>query len=599
MQIGFNSNIQQINNNLKIDRKKSNPINFCGNDSLQLSPEAKFEKDTIKLTNMLFSGERVYIDQINSALENDTEIKKLNQLANNYKSSKSLQDKVELLKHEEKMLWQELEKPHIGLIRNFEALVKAGRKRDDIMPAVKISALNGLGRTLQAYDKLNIQYKKDDSKPDILKKVIKDTSDKDPYAKDIKMKALSIGSRFFSDKNKLSEFLKFVIENTEIKEVKAFASKRLSENQYKEEASIKKLSDVSATQEEKRNALVNLGSKRSTKLTQMLPSMIKNNKLEQPLQVASVWAAGRCQSEESFQLLHKISNNNKERNLELREMALHSLSLYLRKHKIEVKQTLNNVINEKSELSDLAKILLEKSEGRYNIEDKELNNLKMSEEEKADYKKTRDQYAKLDHALNIKDANWTDRALAPSANALKTVTNKGSRAHIVNDTMTRIITEDTGKREFVEDALYGGHFTDSITGINCYEPLKGSTIIISEKSLNDKTKCNVLAHEFNHNFLCDAMEKIDIAKLNYLYEKAKKEGKCLDDYAALNKLEYFAQGYEAYATVYKPHSAMIDNNDYLLGGFSHVRSTLKRKDPELYNFIKYCIEKYGKTPANK
>ena len=123
--------------------------------------------------------------------------------------------------------------------------------------------------------------------------------------------------------------------------------------------------------------------------------------------------------------------------------------------------------------------------------------------------------------------------------------------------------------------------------------MNNNSVIISKPDLQGDD--NMLAHEFNHVALFLAIQKDekDFKKLLQLYNKAKDNDKFLDYYAAQDHLEYFAQGYEAYVSMYKPHKLLIRNNEFDQSKF-HIRSTLKHKDPELYEFIEYCIKKYGK-----
>lgn len=595
MQIGFNSSIQNINKVFKIDGKKSNPIAFCGNDEFEPSPELKAENEAKDITRLLISTKNPYLKPIVSFVTPDSASIELEELAENYSFSKTKQNKVKLLEHEENMLWQELDKPYLGVKRNLFELVQAGRTEDDIIPAVKIAALNGIIRTHNAYDSMDVRTAKDNHKLEILKKVVKNTSDDEPYAKDIKETAIYAASFVYAGRSNISEFLEYVIDNTNFESVKNTASRSLMGSQFNEDKAISMLTDDSSSLMKKRTSLINLATLQSKKLTGLLPSMIKDDNLPQPLKITSVWAAGRCQSEDSFKLLHQIANNKSEKDLELREMALHSFALYLRKNEGEVKHTLKSVVAEKSDLSELAQILLEKTEGRYNQKDRELNNFNLSDESKTEYKEFRDKYVQSQKKMNIKNTNIIDRALSPFREALKNITNGGSKAHFLNDTATNVFTDEAGKRIFDEDALYGGQFYDATTGVNSYEPsTNNSTIVIMEKYLNSELKENVLAHEFNHNFEYE-LTKQDAIELKMLYENAVNGNKCLDDYAALNESEYFAQGYEAYTSVYKPHSSMIYNDDFQMGSGSHVRSSLKRKDPDLYNFIEHCIDKYGKN----
>ena len=61
----------------------------------------------------------------------------------------------------------------------------------------------------------------------------------------------------------------------------------------------------------------------------------------------------------------------------------------------------------------------------------------------------------------------------------------------------------------------------------------------------------------------------------------------MDSYAKTNVREYFAQGCEAYISPYKPLNTFlsIDRANGTIYG-------LMEKDPELYEFVKKCIEKY-------
>ena len=277
-------------------------------------------------------------------------------------------------------------------------------------------------------------------------------------------------------------------------------------------------------------------------------------------------------------------------------MDLHKLVMYVKQHKADVKQILHKIIAQKSDLSELAQILLEKTEGRYHSRDYELNRLGLSAQEKEQFITARNEYIQT-HGYNLlvnpQEANYLDRALAPFKKTIEVIVQKGSRAHIIEDTETLVFPEYAGKRSFVPNIECGGYFYDSLRGVNKFGPGMPSTVIMHKNELLDKDKSNTLAHEFNHNFLHEILDEEDSTTLSRLYKQAVKDKKCLDDYAALNVSEYFAQGYEAYCSIYKPHISMIDNSDYVYGGSCHVRSTLKRKDPELYNFIEYCIKKYN------
>ncbi|MFA6989431.1 MAG: hypothetical protein WC197_05115 [Candidatus Gastranaerophilaceae bacterium] len=602
LQIFFNPQVKQTNN-INNQKTKASHVSFCGiNDSFEKTsnPQADFEKDA-QLFAEKFSKTGMLSPALLEKLEkNDVNAIELDKLAKKYKKTLSLEDKKALLKHEEKILWQELDKPEIGVFRNLEDLISIDVKTPEFIPFIKLNALTGLNRTSQAYEALGMQFEDKAEKFEILQNVMKNTSDNSPYAFQIKDGSFETASFIAPDRKKLREFLNDVIKNEANDKIKNKAQKVLNKRKYDEIQLLKSLNDTQISIEQRKSAIEILGENFSEKLKEILPQMIKNKNTDNVLKTAAIWAAGRSQSKEAFELLYTIANDKNEKNLEYREMALHSIALYVKHNKDQVKQTFHNVIDEKSDLSELALILLEKVEGRFNQKDHELDRLGILKENKKRFEQARNKYIQTPgYKLNVQQTNWVDRALAPLNNAFEKITQKGSKAHIVEDTMTLIFPEEAGKRSFDENFEYGGEFSDSTTGVNLSTPGKPSTIIFSKNLLNSITKENVLAHEFNHNFLHDLLDKNDKKKLNELYEKAKTDKKCLDDYAALADYEYFAQGYEAYCTVYKPHSAMINNDDYIYGGGCHVRSTLKRKDPELYNFIEYCIKKYnGKSESS-
>jgi hypothetical protein len=601
LNIFFNPQVKQTNN---IDKRQANTsrVSFCGTEDSFVKTsdtQAEFEKDAKLYTEQMLETAQGSSLLLKKLKKSDVNAIELNKLAEKYKKTLSLEDKKALLKHEEKILWQELEKPEIGVFRNIKEMKNArmNLKPSEIIPVIKLSALMGLSRMRQAYDDLDIKFEDGAKKLEILQNVIRNTPDDSLYAFKIKERSLNNALGVSPDRTQLCDFLNYVIKNETNDKIKNRAEKYLYGRKYDETKLIESLNNDQIIIDQKKSIIKTLGMNYSEKLKEILPQIIKNENTDKDIKTAAIWAAGRCQSQKAFDLLYKITNNKDEKNPEQREMALHSLALYVKNNKDQVKQTLHNVIAEKSDLSKLAQILLEKVEGRFNEKDHELDHLGFSEEDKKKFEESRKEYIQThDDNLNIQQTNWVDRALAPLAAALEKIAQNGSKAHIQKDTYTLIFPENAGKRNFVQNVEYGGDFNDSIMSANLSGPGMPSKIIVNENRLKLKTKANILAHEFNHNFLHDLLNKEDTKTLNELYEKAKAGEKCLDDYAALNVYEYFAQGYEAYCTVYKPHSAMIDNDDYVLGGRCHVQSTLKRKDPELYDFIEHCIKKYNKKP---
>ncbi|MEI8390405.1 MAG: hypothetical protein WCG23_11045 [bacterium] len=583
MQLLFNPKIKQVNNFIG-SKANSNRIGFCGQkDSFQKTsdPPVDFEEESISYANFLLKGGALRLDPLWKLQEKDANNIKLKELAREYKKTLSIEDKKTLLKHEEKILWQELEKPEIGYFRNIGNLRK---KKGVELPVVKISALNGLNRMLQAYSALDIKWENNEEKLKILKNVMKNTPDDSAYSFIIKNQCIIIASFIAPAKEKFAEFLEDVCQNDTNDKIRNLTKELLDFNKYDEAKLINTLKNNQENNDRKKSAIKALGLKKSGQLIKILPEIIQNKKTAKSIKTVAIWAAGRCQSPEIFKVLYKIANN-KNRNLEDREMALHSLSMYIKKNKEQVLQTRRNIIAEKSELSELAQILLDKTENKFNAQDYELNNLKMSKEDKAKYIEAKNKYIQTQEKLNPQQKNWVDRALLPLGKVVKNIVENGSKTYIMKDTATFIFPKNAGQRDFYSAIELGGEFMDSNMAI--------STVIFNEAQLNRKDKHNTLAHEFNHNFTDDILDQNDKKVLADLYKQAKDTDKCLDYYAALDEWEYFAQGYEAFCSVYKPHVSMIYNDDYLQGGGSHTRFTLKRKDPALYKFIEHCIKKYN------
>ena len=444
----------------------------------------------------------------------------------------------------------------------------------------------------QAYSALGIKWENNEEKLKILKNVMKNTPDNSAYAYQIKRKCMTTAKFVSPAKEKFVEFLEDLSQKDTNDKIKEIAIMLLDFNKYDEDKLIKTLISNRENNDRKKSAIKALGLKRSEQLKKILPEIIQNKKTDKSIKTTAIWAAGRCQSREAFELLYKIANN-KNRNLEEREMALSSLAMYIKKNKEQVMQTRKNIIAEKSELSELAQILLDKTENRFNAQDYELNNIDMSREDKARYIEAKTKYVQTQEKLNPQHNNWIDRALMPLGKAVKNLVENGSKTRIIKDTATSIFPENAGQRDFNSDVELGGDFEDSNIGATFFIGGTPRTIIFNKNQLKRKDKHNTLAHEFNHNFTDDMLDQDDKKTLNNIYKQAKAADKCLDCYAALNEWEYFAQVYEAFCSVYKPHVLMIYNDDYLQGGGSHTRFTLKRKDPALYEFIEHCIKKYN------
>ena len=88
---------------------------------------------------------------------------------------------------------------------------------------------------------------------------------------------------------------------------------------------------------------------------------------------------------------------------------------------------------------------------------------------------------------------------------------------------------------------------------------------------------NTIAHEFAHQVHLVALGKSETREIRVLYERARREGRFLDYYAAANEHEYFAQGYEAYISEQKRPLAGVTGR--------HTKRELQAADPALYLFL--------------
>ena len=100
---------------------------------------------------------------------------------------------------------------------------------------------------------------------------------------------------------------------------------------------------------------------------------------------------------------------------------------------------------------------------------------------------------------------------------------------------------------------------------------------------------NLFYHEFAHFILFSLLTDEEVIRLEQLYEIAKQKGLYLDDYAAVNPSEYFAQAFEAYFSVSKSSILRILQTmsySYLTCKYClHTKEDLEQKDPEMVAFI--------------
>ena len=86
-----------------------------------------------------------------------------------------------------------------------------------------------------------------------------------------------------------------------------------------------------------------------------------------------------------------------------------------------------------------------------------------------------------------------------------------------------------------------------------------------------------LVHELAHQVHLYALPRVKRDRITVLYRRAKRDGLCLDYYAASNEAEYFAQGVEAFFSYVKVAGQPVTHG--------HTHFELRRRDPELFALI--------------
>lgn len=500
-----------------------------------------------QLYQRFINGDR---PEYNYDLESDKPIQELNILAEKYKQSKSLNDKKILLEKEREILYQELNHPELTLARNYKNisnLIPQNITKESTKNLINNFNLCALIRIESMGTPFESKYSK--HKIQSLNKIYDRTNAKALYGMENKTQIDNIIDwvEFYNTKNESNK------TPEPIKSIK--------------------------TLEEFEDALL-FGTKSDYPIIyRKINKVLKNEKANPEYKHLAVWGAGKYRSDVFFNKLKEIALNKSEKDIKLRELAIHSTALYIKERPEEVKTIMSTIEKDKTIFSPLAKIINQKINGEYNKEHKELKGL--TQKERKQYLSLKKRYIKSDSNINIHSQNAIDKALLFYKKILGHFVNNGNKCIITNDTYTKIKTNSTGKRCFTNGLFNSGDFYDSFTGINTTKD-----ILVNKKKFNSYTNTSVLGHECAH-----ALNRLftikDWDKLKKLYSNALNEGNILDNYGKRNFLEYFAQGCEAYISEYKPHSVLLKNH-----GSTNTRYDLLIKDPELFKFIKYCIKKY-------
>ena len=178
-------------------------------------------------------------------------------------------------------------------------------------------------------------------------------------------------------------------------------------------------------------------------------------------------------------------------------------------------------------------------------------------------------------SLSARQRAVIDSAVAPLAEYLPQLARAGARHYLL--AYDQRPSEICSLRDSAEGKTLDGRYYDSIRGVAGRVTASGIEYLETAASGG----ANTIAHEFAHQVHMTAMCKAEVRTIHNLYEQARREGRALDYYAAVNEMEYFAQGYEAFISDYKRPSAGVTAR--------HTNRELLMRDPELYSFlVKTC-----------
>ncbi len=567
MQINLGFNLNNIKNISKVSQPTSSSVAFKGvEDNFEIKdPDKKLLSMAKVLVNKQFSEglSKQDFKQLKQFRKLDNNQKDLNQLCEKYEETLDRDDKIAILKQENKILMQEIEHPEIGLIRNYreiedsfgpegESFFDQYKNKKEALDVVKILAVNALLRQLDASMDLKADFMGLD-KIDLIQDTLETTQNE--VLRSVSENLVD-GLLYLKDK-----------DNDEVEEV-----------DYSND--IRKLSNSKTKTDAKIEVLKELGEANVQEIKGFLPPILKAEKVDNDLKQAAIWAAGRCQSEENYSLVKGIAQD-KDQDIQTRKLALHSLALYNKTNKSEIKEVLSKVKKEGDLLGELSNILLEKITQKYNTADWELDKLGLSDEKKKEYKKLKNSFIDSGRNFNVWQTNMIDRALAPFKKIVEKLQKDDVQVVFDDETYTKYKTDGLGVRTFYDELENNGDFADSLTGVA--SPYMS---FIHFNVLKGRSKNNILAHEFNHLFYDNKMDEKDRKKLTCLYEKAVDKNRCMNDYAALNEAEYFAEALNAYSSPYVPQKYQLaEDKDKI---------DLSQKDPEMFKFIEYCIDKYSK-----
>jgi hypothetical protein len=159
----------------------------------------------------------------------------------------------------------------------------------------------------------------------------------------------------------------------------------------------------------------------------------------------------------------------------------------------------------------------------------------------------------------------------PFAGWLRRVAKNGGRHDLMHECER---TTDASERAWLRGRrTFDGRVWDDVRGIG------GLCAATGVEALDDAHTggFQTLVHELAHQVHLYALPRVKRDRITVLYRRAKRDGLCLDYYAASNEAEYFAQGVEAFFSYVKVAGQPVTHG--------HTHFELRRRDPELFALI--------------
>lgn len=527
------------------------------------------------------NGERPEYKPDNS----DKAQKELDVLAQQYKQSMTVENKATLIAKEREMLYGELLHPEHTLSRNYEKISAIMPKEftpQETEDTLRLFNVTGITRM----ERLGGAYKHPTSKENV--EILKDA-----YSLfDETTKSGNRGRNYIitalSSIEERNPDLKPLVQTTFDELLGVTKDSILRESIYSkgeidEQATLKSLRE-NPNQDYLFRNLILKGSAKNEEITDFVTQTLKSEQTESDIMRTAILGAGRHRSDENFEIIRNIALDTKEKDVRKREFALQSTALYVKDKPQEVNEVLAKVSREKSVFAPLGRILLDKTTGNYHGQkDREIKYSKLTKKQADRFKKLYNRYYVSDVALNTRQENVCQLNTLMFRKQLGRFVNAGRHYLIQSDTYTKQAPDSVAERYFFANSgIYNsGDYMDAFDGISAEK-----YNMMNPYRVGSANHQNQMAHENGHS-VHEMFDKKDMKTLTRLYNKASREGRVLDYYAAANKYEYFAQGCDAMASVYKPHKDIITNNP-----LAHTVFELMDRDTDLYKFIKTVLKKY-------